>query len=112
MLAQRYPDAYDGIAASALAINFACLLPALAWLQVAIKLPEKFPLSCKLDALTASAIATCDLKDSIINSLISNPAACLFNPFSIVSELIDCDHVATIISNAAATIANLTWTGP
>jgi hypothetical protein len=112
MLAQRYPEAYDGIAAAAPAINFARFIPAIAWPQVMMKLTGQFPPACELDALTAGAIATCDPQDGVTDGLISDPAACSFDPFSMVGKIANCDNETTTISNAAATIANLTWTGP
>ncbi|KAH7406700.1 Tannase/feruloyl esterase [Phaeosphaeria sp. MPI-PUGE-AT-0046c] len=112
MLAQRYPEAYDGIAASAPAFNFARLMPAIAWPQVMMKLTGHFPPACELNALTAGAIATCDSQDGVTDGLISDPAACSFDPFSMVGKIVSCDNETTMISNAAATIANLTWTGP
>ena len=112
MLAQRYPDAYDGIAASSPAFNFARLMPAIAWPQIMMKLTGQFPSACELDALTAGAIETCDSQDGVTDGLISDPAACSFDPFSMVGEIISCDNETTTITNAAATIANLTWTGP
>jgi len=112
MLAQRYPEAYDGIAASAPAINSARLFPALAWPQVMMQLNGQFPPICELDALTAGAVATCDPQDGVTDGLISDPAACSFDPFSMVGETVSCGNKTTTISDAAATIANLTWTGP
>lgn len=112
MLAQRYPEAYDGIAASAPAINAARLFPALAWPQVMMQLNGQFPPMCELDALTAGAVATCDPQDGVTDGLISDPAACSFDPFSMVGETVSCGNKTTTISDAAATIANLTWTGP
>ena len=112
MLAQRYPEAYDGIAASAPALNFARLMPTIAWPQVMMKLTGQFPPRCELNALTAGAIATCDAQDGVTDGIISDPAACSFDPFSMVGNIVNCDNETTTISNAAATIANLTWTGP
>jgi hypothetical protein len=112
MLAQRYPEAYDGIAAAAPAFNWARLFPALAWPQVMMELTGQFPPKCELDAVTAGAIATCDPQDGITDGIISDPAACSFDPFSMVGKIVTCDNETTTISNAAATIANLTWTGP
>ncbi|EAT91649.2 hypothetical protein SNOG_00154 [Parastagonospora nodorum SN15] len=112
MLAQRYPEAYDGIAASAPALNWARLIPALAWPQVMMEVLGQFPPKCELDALTAGAIATCDSQDDVTDGIISDPDACSFDPFSMVGKIVNCNNETTTISNAAATIANLTWTGP
>jgi hypothetical protein len=112
MLAQRYPEAYDGIAASAPAMNFPRLMPTIAWPQVMMQLTSQFPPKCELNALTAGAIATCDSQDGVTDGLISDPAACSFDPFSMVGQTVSCDNGTTVISNGAASIANLTWTGP
>jgi hypothetical protein len=112
MLAQRYPEAYDGIAASAPALNWGRLFPAFAWPQVMMKLTGQFPSKCELDAITAGAVTTCDPQDGVTDGLISDPAACSFDPFSMVGKIVDCNNETTTISNAAANIANLTWTGP
>lgn len=112
MLAQRYPEAYDGIAASAPALNWARLIPALAWPQVMMETIGQFPPKCELDALTAGAVATCDPQDNVTDGIISDPDACSFDPFSMVGKIVNCNHETTTISTAAANIANLTWTGP
>jgi hypothetical protein len=112
MLAQRYPEVYDGIAASAPAMNFPRLMAAIAWPQVMMKLTGQFPPECELNALTKGAIATCDPLDGVTDGLISDPAACSFDPFSMVGQVVDCDNKTITISEGAATIANLTWTGP
>jgi hypothetical protein len=51
MLAQRYPEVYDGIVASAPAINWAEFLPALFYSQLVMNLMSKHPYGCELDAL-------------------------------------------------------------
>jgi len=112
MLAQRYPEAYDGIAASAPAFNWARLLTAIAWPQVMMEILGQFPPKCELDALTAGAVATCAPQDDVTDGIISDSDACSFDPFSMVGKVVDCDNNTTTISNAAANIANLTWTGP
>ena len=112
MLAQRYPEAYDGIAAAAPAINWPRLFTAMSWPQVMMELTGLFPPKCELDAVTAGAVAYCDPQDGVTDGIISDPAACTFDPFSMVGSMISCDNKTTIISEAAVTIANLSWTGP
>ena len=112
MLAQRYPEAYDGIAAAAPAFNWARMFPAHGWPQLMMKLTGKFPQRCELDAITAGAVETCDPQDGVTDGIISDPDACSFDPFTMVGKVIDCNNKTIAISEGAANIVNLTWTGP
>ncbi|KAJ4983901.1 feruloyl esterase b precursor [Stagonosporopsis vannaccii] len=114
MLAQRYPDAYDGIAASAPALNWNRFVPSLAWAQVMMSIANEYPPNCEFDALTDAAIAHCDPLDGVNDGLISDVSLCSFDPFTMVGRTAHCSSTNTtvIISQAAARIANLTWTGP
>ncbi|KAL1879260.1 hypothetical protein Daus18300_001839 [Diaporthe australafricana] len=114
MLAQRYPDAYDGIAASAPAFNWGEFVPAASWAQVMMELTGQFPRKCELDAITDAAVADCDPLDGVTDGLISDLAACSFDPFSMVGKVINCTSAGgdVTVSSAAGDIANLTWTGP
>lgn len=114
MLAQRYPDAYDGIAAAAPGINWGELIPGASWAQAMMNVIQEFPYPCEFEALTAAAVAKCDPLDGITDGLISDPDACHFDPFRLVGATINCIQTEKNmkISEAAAYIANLTWTGP
>lgn len=114
MLAQRYPDAYDGIAAAAPALNWAQMLPSTTWTQVVMETIGHFPSKCELDALTDAAVASCDALDGVVDGLISNTTACSFDAFSMVGSTVNCTEFGktSIISNATAAIANATWAGP
>ncbi|KAF7916244.1 uncharacterized protein EAE98_010829 [Botrytis deweyae] len=114
MLAQRYPDVYDGIVASAPAINWAEFIPALWYPQLIMNLMGKFPYGCELDALEAAAISTCDGLDGVVDGLISDMDACFYDPFTAVGTVIqNCSQTNTsiTISETAALIANISWTG-
>lgn len=114
MLAQKYPDAYDGIAAAAPAINWAQFIPAASWAQVVMSITGQYPRKCEVDALTDAAVSACDPLDGVTDGLISDESQCAFDPFTLVGKTTHCPSTNTtmIISEAAATIANLTWTGP
>ncbi|RAR10655.1 feruloyl esterase b precursor [Stemphylium lycopersici] len=114
MLAQRYPDAYDGIAASAPAFNWAQMLPSTTWTQVVMETVGHFPSKCEFDALTDAAVASCDALDGVVDGLISDTTRCLFDPFSMVGSTVHCTEFGKTItiSNATAAIANATWAGP
>lgn len=114
MLAQRYPDAYDGIAAAAPAINWGQFFVASSWTQVMMNILQLYPFPCELDAITDAAIAACDALDGVVDNLVSDADACFFDPFTMVGTKINCTQTGKeiLISSAAATVANLTWAGP
>jgi hypothetical protein len=114
MLAQRYPDLYDGIAAAAPAIYFNRFFSAMFWPQVVMNELGEYPYPCEFDAITAAAISACDADDGVIDGIISYPWLCHFDPFTVVGTSIICNETGSnvTISKAAATVANATWAGP
>jgi hypothetical protein len=116
MLAQRYPTAYDGIAACAPAIYWTEFFPSVQWPQQFMNMLGKYPYSCEVDAITAAAILACDQLDGVVDGIIGEVDACLslFNPFELVDTTIFCNETGSPmqISNAAAKVVNATWHGP
>ncbi|KAF1361433.1 tannase and feruloyl esterase [Lizonia empirigonia] len=80
MMAQRYPDAYDGILAQAPGINWAEFIPAMFWPQWIMHQMGYFPPQCELDAITAAAVSTCDEYDGLQDGVIGLPGLCDFDP--------------------------------
>jgi len=113
MLAQRYPKAFDGIAASAPAINWGQFGVAGLWPQQVMNEMGEYPDPCELSALTAAAIEACDGKDSLIDGLISDPDSCDFDPYTLVGTAVNCTDTGTSlrISTAAAMVAKAAWIG-
>lgn len=116
MLAQRYPHASDGIAASA---------PALAWTELAasvyyplmVKLwagTATSPLNCEMEFITDEAIAACDADDGLVDGIISNPSACHFDALTVVNKPFNCSSTGKMmrLTNTAALVANAAWSGP
>lgn len=118
MLAQRYPDLYDGIAAAAPAIYLPAMLGSMYWSQVFIDtyLDGIEPDRCELDEVTAKAIAFCDVLDGFEDGLIADDEACLkaFDPQSLVGSSFLCatTNRTTTISQEAITFAKAVWEGP
>lgn len=114
MLAQRYPTAYDGIVASAPAINIPRFTPSLYWPQLVMNLHGVYPRNCEINALTDAAIAYCDAKDGVTDGIISDTDGCDFDPFSVVGESFNCSDTGSVmqVSHGAALVANETWNGP
>ncbi|KAL1629216.1 hypothetical protein SLS56_005439 [Neofusicoccum ribis] len=93
MLAQRYPTLYDGIHASAPAINWNEFLVGDLWPQQVLSELGSYPHACELDALTAAAIAACDGLDGVVDGLISDVDGCHFSPYPLVGTPIPCASV-------------------
>ncbi|KAI0111300.1 Tannase/feruloyl esterase [Nemania sp. FL0031] len=116
ILAQRYPDAYDGIAASAPAFYWTELAPSITWPQQVLSMLGQYPYNCEADALTALAVTACDKLDQVEDGIIGRPEECLarFDPFRFVGMPINCTQTnGTVhITHAAASLVNETWRGP
>ncbi|KAJ1325260.1 feruloyl esterase [Microdochium nivale] len=116
MLAQRYPEQYDGILASASAFNWDRMLPAEYWPFIAMKEIGYYPPPCELAAITAAAIAACDAVDGVQDGIVIDESTCDFDPRSVVGQQVVCPDLAgspTITVTAeAAEVAASTWAGP
>ncbi|KAI8175185.1 hypothetical protein K4K51_007763 [Colletotrichum sp. SAR 10_75] len=112
MLAQRYPDAYDGIAASAPAIYWNEFFSASIWAQTLMNSRGEFPEGCEFDYITAAAIAFCDPVDGLVDGLVSDESTCEFDPMTLVGQQFNCSGKTSVISETAAVVAASTWAGP
>ncbi|KAI2617488.1 tannase and feruloyl esterase [Hypoxylon sp. NC1633] len=114
-LATTYPTAFDGIAASAPALDFTGLGVGSLWPQIVMKSLGRYQKNCELLAITEAAVEYCDGNDGLIDGIISDPDACTFDPFSVVGRPITCDDTGSSetvhISKVAAKVANATWAG-
>lgn len=111
--AQEYPDDFDGILAGAPAISWDKYVVAEQWPQVVMKEANYFPSHCELDAVTQAAIAACDDLDGVKDGVISNLAACRFDPFTVVGQRSQCeDGQEVVISRTTASIVQKIWAGP
>ncbi|SPO01967.1 related to feruloyl esterase B precursor [Cephalotrichum gorgonifer] len=116
MLAQRYPDAYDGIMAGAPTLYWTELVSSIQWPQQVMNVLGWFPRGCEIDALIAAAVAECDLLDGVEDGIIGEIDACLerVDPFRLVGSSIPCEQAGgndVEISEAAAIVVNATWNG-
>ena len=110
--AQKYPKDFDGILAGAPAIYWDQYVVAEHWPQVVMKEANVFPTNCELDAVTEAAIEACDELDGVKDNVISNTAACKFDPFTLVGKKIQCDGEERTITRAIAFTVHKIWDGP
>lgn len=104
MEAQRYPADYNGIVSGSPAINWTKFIPSELWPEFVMLQSNDFLPSCKETAFTNAVIAACADGSGVIE----NPAACHFNPFSLVGEVTPC---GTITRTDAAVVEKI-WDGP
>ncbi|KAH7000790.1 Tannase/feruloyl esterase [Ilyonectria destructans] len=115
MLAQRYPEAYDGISAAAPAIELPTLLATIFWPQQQMNMLGEYPYMCEMDAIAAATIAACDGLDGVVDGVISDVEGCLasFDPTELVGTLTHCSQTDSEvkISSAAARVVKGLWKG-
>jgi feruloyl esterase len=81
MEAQRYPNDYDGLIAGAPANYFTHILTGFAWnLQALHADQESYIPPAKLKAIETAALASCDARDGVSDSVLDDPTRCGFDP--------------------------------
>lgn len=81
MLAQRYPDDYDGILAGAPAHELTSLYSGLAEFQARLLAQPASHLSAaQLAGLSAAVLQACDQLDGVRDGVLENPLQCVFDP--------------------------------
>ncbi|KAK7448565.1 feruloyl esterase B precursor protein [Colletotrichum acutatum] len=93
MISQRFPSDFDGIVATAPAINIENFLPAGFWAAQA-------------------AVTACDELDGLKDGIISLPELCTFDPQSVVGQSFNCSGTTRKFTSAGATVVDAAWTGP
>lgn len=104
MMVQRYPDAFDGIAAAALAINWNSWASQNQYPGLLMDQLGEFPPACEFNAIIATAVNSCDPADGLVDGITSDGAACAFDPLGVVGTTINCTDLGVEhdISQAAA----------
>ncbi|GLY98383.1 feruloyl esterase [Actinoplanes sp. NBRC 103695] len=80
VVAQRWPDAFDGVISAYPAWNNMAEILFLGYLAQLMSRPGAFPGPAKQTLLYNSVMAACDGRDGVEDRIISNLAACHFNP--------------------------------
>lgn len=111
MLAQNYPNAFDGIAALSPAIYWPTLTVSTYWPQQVMNQLRHYPHQCELSHITTQAVEACDGKDGLTDGILSLPGTCRYNACEAIGDIVNCDGNNRTISAATAEVANAAWAG-
>ncbi|KAI1363190.1 tannase and feruloyl esterase [Xylaria arbuscula] len=112
MLAQRYPQDYDGIVALFPAVNWDKFFFSNFWPTFVMDQMGTYPRPCELDAVTAAVISACDKLDGLEDGIISRLDLCEFDPKDVIGKKIQCEGAEATVSPAAAEVMQKAWDGP
>ncbi|MBE3012589.1 tannase/feruloyl esterase family alpha/beta hydrolase [Microbispora sp. NEAU-D428] len=112
MEAQRHPDDFDGILATAPAINWDEFEVATLWPQVVMNEENTFPSPCEFNAFNEAAVKACDPLDGAPDGLIGDPATCTFDPRKLIGKSVECYGEQETITAADAAVVRKIWDGP
>jgi hypothetical protein len=110
MNAQRYPNLFDGIIARAPAYNWVGVMGAFNRTAKALNAPGGAFSSAKVALLASAVRAACDGADGIVDGVVSNPAACTFDPATLRCAG-GTDTGNTCLSDAQLAVVT-SWTTP
>lgn len=112
MLAQRYPEDYDGIVALSPAINWDSVIVLAYYGQFLMNQLQTYPPQCEFEAITAAAIAACDPLDGLQDGIIASPELCTFDPRNLTGTPTRCPPPGPqTITSTATQIVHGVWTG-
>jgi feruloyl esterase len=111
MMAQRYPEDFDGISALAPGINWGQLMTTLSWARQVMYELDIAPPPCEITAFTSAAIAACDADDGVVDGVISDPSTCKFDPIAMVGLPYDCNGSNRTFTSGAAKVVQSVWAG-
>lgn len=112
MLAQRYPEDFNGIVANKPAINWDKFFFSNVFAKLTMDVAGQYPLPCELDALSVAVVEACDELDGVKDGIISRPGLCTFDPRTLTGKAFDCEGVPSTFSNISTEVAYATYTGP
>ncbi|MGP4099921.1 tannase/feruloyl esterase family alpha/beta hydrolase [Nonomuraea sp. KM90] len=112
MEAQRHPGDYDGILATAPAINWDEFEVATVWPQVVMNEEDTFPSPCEFNLFNQAAVKACDPLDGARDGLIGDPAGCDFDPRRLIGKTVECEGEQETITAADAAVVRKIWDGP
>lgn len=96
MVAQRFPEDWDGVVAGAPAHDWTRQLAATAWIQQAVRSDAESRLpAAKLPAVQRAALASCTSAARVVNGVPTDPRSCDFDPAVLICRGEETDQCLT-----------------
>ena len=112
MMAQRYPEDYNGIVAGAPAIHWDRFQAAQIWPQIVMLRENGGAISpAKLNMATGAAVAACDAADGVVDMVLDDPRTCRFDARTLVCRA-SAGNPETCLTESEANAVNKIWEGP
>ncbi|KAJ5756725.1 tannase and feruloyl esterase [Penicillium manginii] len=111
MMAQKYPDVFDGILAVAPAINLQRFIPAGYWASQVMHDTGTYPAPCEISAFTEAATRACDRLDGVEDGIISSPGLCEIKASDFVGKNYSCHGVRHTFTASSAKVIQAAWSG-
>jgi pimeloyl-ACP methyl ester carboxylesterase len=114
MMAQRYPEDYDGIVAGAPAIHFDRFEAYQLWPQVVMNQDLGAPVSgAKQELATHAAVRACDDADGVTDGVIDDPPRCSYEAVNdaAITKSSCTSHDNTCLTVAEARVIDKIWSG-
>ncbi|KAJ5503647.1 hypothetical protein N7463_006521 [Penicillium fimorum] len=111
MMAQEYPDVFDGILSVAPAINLEAFIPAGYWAAHVMNKNHIYPSPCEVQSFTKAAVKACDQLDGVEDGIISSPNLCNVKASDFVGQKYKCNGVERTLSASSAKVIQAAWSG-
>ncbi|MFI7610403.1 tannase/feruloyl esterase family alpha/beta hydrolase [Nonomuraea terrae] len=110
--AQDHPRDFQGVLATAPAINWDRFAVATLWPQVVFNEERTYPTPCELEAFNSAAVKACDTRDGVKDGVIADPQDCRWDPRRLIGAKVVCEGRTVTVSAAVADVVRKIWAGP
>ncbi|GKZ73371.1 hypothetical protein AnigIFM60653_002008 [Aspergillus niger] len=111
LMAQKFPNVFDGILAVSPAINMQAFIPAGQWASLVMKETGVFLSPCEIKAFTQEAVKLCDHLDGVEDGIISYPDSCHVKASDFVGKTYTCEGVQKAFTASSAQVIEAAWSG-
>ncbi|KAI3007355.1 hypothetical protein CBS147346_3164 [Aspergillus niger] len=87
LMAQKFPDVFDGILAVSPAINMPAFIPAGQWASLVMREIGFFPSPCEIKAFTQEAVKACDHLDGVEDGILATQTAAMSRPPTLLGRI-------------------------